>query len=273
MESDMNSLFGDDHCSFGEQKSSTAIVLLPNSPIQERPNCRHSLSQTNKCKEQQPATFDCDEHFGSCTRRDSSTANTENQDHSRHSHYLPKQSRRGKEHRRTFERVHTVTGKIPLFELENTSSKKNCSRSENLHRSSLSFPRLSRKKSAIHDERTLLETQMHHLKKEHTIQQEYDFYFKEGTVRTQDTHTGTESKKKCCTAAVRGSPVAGALPDGDFMAGSPSAGKASYLQSKKGRRSAKREHEMKEVHMQAKFFMESCKIVSTSERDSKRLQI
>lgn len=267
MESDMNSVFGDDHCSFGEQKPSTAVVLLPDSPIQERSNCRYSLSQTNRGKEQQPANFDVpNEHFDYFTRRTSTNANTENHDHICHSNYS-KQSSRDKEQRRTFERVHTVTGKIPLFELEKSSSKKNYSRSENLHRSSLSFRRFSRKKSAIHDESTLLEAQMHHLKKEHTIQQDYDFYFKEATVLTQYTHTGAAPKKKCCTSAMRGSPVAGALPDGTFMAGAPSAGKASHLRRKKETRSAKREHQMKEVHMQAKFFMESCKIVSTSERD------
>ncbi|KAL3780614.1 hypothetical protein HJC23_010052 [Cyclotella cryptica] len=269
MESDMNSLFGDDYGSFGERKSSTALVVLPDLSIKESRCVLRSPSQKKKDKAQQCDTFDvCDEHFGSFMRRKSSTANSENHDHGRRSHYLPKHSSRGKEQRRTFERVHTVTGKIPLFELAE-SAKKNGPQGESIHDRSYSFRRLSRKKSAVHDESTLRGVQVHCLKKEHTIKQEYDFYAAEAHSPQYTPPRAQEVIKKCCTTAVGGSPFARALLGGDFSVDTAATGETTYSECKKVKSSAKRRHEMKEVQQQAKFFMESCKMVSTSEFDSK----
>ena len=234
IESDTNSLFDSDYLSFGEQKPDlgrrnrqiktqpdcnnrhcTLSVISPGSPT------RHHVSNLRRQKEENKPPIGIPYSPKDC--------------HSK-SHDSPKQSK-------NIQSVHTLTDTIPLFEqAESISKKKNASQNKSTRQRSSSFSYFTKRHAAVHNV----------LKKEHQIEEQYDFFANETNAlkTSRYSHPRAKSMKQLynSTAAVE-----------EMFAGAD-VGKINNSSSKKVERSIKRHHDMQNVQLQAKFFMDGCKI-------------
>lgn len=242
IESDTNSLFDSDYLSFGEQKpdlgrhrqiqtqtdyNNKHCALSVISPVSPK---RHHVSHLKRQKEENKLPG-----IPYLPR-----------DYRSHSHNSPKQSKNMEGNKRgsTLQSVHTLTEAIPLFEQAKSISnkKKNASQNKSTRQRSSSFGYFMKKHAAVHNV----------LNKEHHIGEQYDFFANETNAlkTSSSSHARAKSMKHLynSTAAVE-----------EFFAGADTE-EMNDAESRKVGRSAKRYHDMQSVQLQAKCFMDGCKI-------------